>query len=89
MSDEMTSGQKEWAEEVERRVESLNHLASQGERYSAFGCDRIGMLNRELMAIAKAGWSLHSVVPHVLPSRITTDHMSYFCIIAELRVGGG
>ncbi len=85
MEDEMTDSQKEWAEEFENRVQTLKHLAGLGHVYSAFGCDRIGILNRELQAIETAGWSLHSVVPHVLPSRITTDHMSYFCIIAELR----
>ncbi len=86
MTKKMTEGQKEWAKEVKGRVKHLKELEDLGETYCAFGCDRIGVLNRELIAIAKAGWSLHSVVPHVMPSHLTLDHMSYFCIIAEKRM---
>ena len=71
---------KDWSKEIQARVDCLEILASQGERYSAFSCDRIGSINRELIAINKAGWTLHSIVPF---DSLSLDRMTYFCIVAE------
>jgi len=70
-------------QEIRDKVEHLKVLADNGVKYIATACDRIGEVNRELMAISMAGWRLHSIVPFILPSHITTDHMTYFCVVAE------
>ncbi len=75
----------DWTEELKKKVEHLKELASRGEIYNATTCDRMGYLNLQLMAIHKAGWKLHSVIPFVLPTTLSLDHMTYFCVIAELE----
>jgi len=74
---------RDWNQKVQARVDCLNILEHRGERYCASSCESIGEVNRELLAINKAGWKLHSIVPFVLPTRISLDHMTYFCIVAE------
>lgn len=69
--------------EIEDRVKQLKGIERFGGKYLAFSCDRVGALNNELIAINKAGWSLHRVIPIILPEHLTTSKMSYFCIIAE------
>ncbi len=72
-------------ESIKERADLLKTLASKGDRYVAFACDRIGDVNLTLISISKANWSLHSVVPFVLPAGLSPDPQSYFCVIAELK----
>ena len=76
---------KMWEQEQERRVEHLRELEAAGHRYIAIGCDRMGELNNQLMAISEAGWDLHSVVSFLLPEELSLDRRSHFAVIAERR----
>ncbi len=74
---------KDPLEDIKERVKQIKGIEESGGKYLAFSCDRIGELNRELIAISKADWSLHSVIPIILHEHLTISKMSYFCVIAE------